>query len=856
VSALELSAPPPPVLLEPLRQAPRTMRERFDLEQEAQLATGNFFSRDLNHYRAFAEAAEAFAQQGVRLANPLAMAGPTARQAALAEWDEAARRLQEQNPDARDTYPTAHEIMLRADLAAAQRLREARAAEDSGGGFGAFLGSMAGIFQDPVQLATLPFGAPWRAGVPLLTEIGRVALIEGGVAGATQAAVELRADPYRRELGFQSEAATQILAAMAGGAVLGGGLRGLVGALEVRAARRAGAEATPADVLAADARALAEARLAEEAGNPAGPEAMRLHQAAMDRATAETAAGLATGARLPPAAAPESVPGAARGFVERMLAEGAAGGRAASGPEARFYAFTPAGRAVLVEPQVVELRTLVPSHLDDGTPNPAYPHAEGVQPRDRGAAPSQDQVRAIAAGLIPERLAPNVEAGFGAPIVAEDLVVESGNGRVGALRRAYSDPALREVAEAYRAFLRAQGHDIAGMDQPVLVSRRVSALSPEERRAFVAEANGRATLAQTVAERARGDAAKLDEALPLFRGGDVDSADNAPFVRAFLGRLTPEERGSLITKDGRLSAEGASRLRAAVLARAYGDEMGPLLDRFLEGQTDGLRAIAGALTDVSARWAQLRQAVRAGEVDPGMDATADLIGALRTLDEARRQKIPVAELLLQTDLDRPPLTDAGRAFLAGFFDGPNLSGRTPSRERLAARLDAFIDQAMQARPGLDMFGAPPVRPADILEGNRLREAPASPPRAETSPTAAEPPPPLDFGDEAQALLAARRTATRPVAEEPPLDPIAMRQQAIREAEAEAAATRPPPEQLAPVEWLEAQRIAAERDIPVPEEAVGPDGAPITRGARELLDEADAQAADARQAALCLIGGAA
>ncbi len=198
----------------------------------------------------------------------------------------------------------------------------------------------------------------------------------------------------------------------------------------------------------------------------------------------------------------------------------------------RFQAFTPAGRAVLVEPQVVELRTLVPSHLDDGALNPAYPHAEGVQPRDRGAAPSQDQVRAIAAGLIPERLAPSVEAGFGAPIVADDLVVESGNGRVAALRRVYGDNSLSQVAEAYRDFPARQGFDVAGIEQPVLVSRRVSAPSPEERRAFVAEANGRATLAQGVAERARADAAMLDDALPLWRGGDVDSLDNAPFVRA------------------------------------------------------------------------------------------------------------------------------------------------------------------------------------------------------------------------------------------------------------------------------------------------------------------------------------
>ncbi|NKE43909.1 hypothetical protein HB662_03910 [Roseomonas frigidaquae] len=369
----------------------------------------------------------------------------------------------------------------------------------------------------------------------------------------------------------------------------------------------------------------------------------------------------------------------------------------------------------------------------------------------------------------------------------------------------------------------------------MLVSRRIGALSPEERRAFVAEANGRATLAQGVGERARADAERLEDALPLWRGGDVDSADNAGFVRAFLLRLTPEERGSLITRDGRLAAEGAARLRAAVLARAYGDELGPLLDRLLEGDTAGLRGVAGALTDVSARWAQLRQAVMAGEVDAGMDVTADLIGALRTLDEARRLKVAVPELLLQTDLDRPPLTEAGQKMLASFFDQGDPSRRTAARAAIAARLDAYVEEALKVQPpGRDLFGAPPLRPAEILEGARLREAPPAAPVAEEAAPAAA----FDFGEEAVDILAAR-------------------QRAIREATETEAAARPAPQQVATAELLEAQRIAAERDVPVPVGEISADGAAQpTRGARDLLDEAEAEGEQAGQAMLCLIGGAA
>jgi hypothetical protein len=53
---------------------------------------------------------------------------------------------------------------------------------------------------------------------------------------------------------------------------------------------------------------------------------------------------------------------------------------------------------------VAELDTLIPSQAPDGRVKPACPHTEGAQPRDRSAAPSQDQLRALAAMLIPDRL--------------------------------------------------------------------------------------------------------------------------------------------------------------------------------------------------------------------------------------------------------------------------------------------------------------------------------------------------------------------------------------------------------------------------------------------------------------------
>jgi hypothetical protein len=94
-------------------------------------------------------------------------------------------------------------------------------------------------------------------------------------------------------------------------------------------------------------------------------------------------------------------------------------GTAGAGPRAgevapaarRFNAYTPTGRAVLVEPRVVALRSLIVSHGPDGWPNPAYPHAEGLQPRDRGAFVLRDNA-------VPDATRTNVDAAVEAHVGA------------------------------------------------------------------------------------------------------------------------------------------------------------------------------------------------------------------------------------------------------------------------------------------------------------------------------------------------------------------------------------------------------------------------------------------------------
>ena len=88
--------------------------------------------------------------------------------------------------------------------------------------------------------------------------------------------------------------------------------------------------------------------------------------------------------------------------------------------------------------RVVDLDDVIPSHTDALTPNPDYP--QELQPRLRNRAASRTQIENIAKNLNPRALL--LDSGFidtGSMIVGPDLVVESGNGRVLALRKASQD---------------------------------------------------------------------------------------------------------------------------------------------------------------------------------------------------------------------------------------------------------------------------------------------------------------------------------------------------------------------------------------------------------------------------------
>lgn len=327
--------------------------------------------------------------------------------------------------------------------------------------------------------------------------------------------------------------------------------------------------------------------------------------------------------------------------------------------------------------RVVDLDQLTASHTPGGNPNPAFP--QELQPRDRGRAGSMQQVDRIARGLSPDALL--FDAGrldSGPMIVGPDLIVESGNGRTLALRRAADQypEQYGQYVEQMRQNLGEYGLDesaLQGVNRPVLVRERLSDVNRAE---FAAEANNAGLLQMSAFERAAQDATRLsDETVSSIVVGEGDTiasalrrAENRDLIRAWVGTLAPNEQAGVIDAAGNLSAQGYERLANALLMRTYGEGAGTrLVQTFVESADPTVRnvqtAIMASLPDV----ARAEALVRAGQRDAGLSVAEDVAAAVDMLARLRREGVRVSDYLGQRAMFERELTPFQEELLT-FFD--------------------------------------------------------------------------------------------------------------------------------------------------------------------------------------------
>lgn len=392
-------------------------------------------------------------------------------------------------------------------------------------------------------------------------------------------------------------------------------------------------------------------------------------------------------------------------------------------PIKKDVAVTPNGMRVPVEYAVVELGNLIPSNSDDGRVNPAYPQER--QPRDRTGDGTQMQINDIINKFDPRLMDMSPNAGDGAPIIDPNGIVESGNARTMTLSRIYRD--RPDLAQAYMQHLAAQGYPVEGMQRPVLVRVRDGSMSKDDVSAYIRDSNARPQLAMRATELAMSDASALpDSAMSLYRGGDVDAAQNRDFVRGFIQSVVSEnERAQMIDAHGNISQDAVRRMQGALLAKAYGDSQ--IVAALMEVADTEIKAIGGALLDVAPVWAQMTTEAKNGRIAAEMDQTAALLEAVHIVNRARTSKRNVAEFVKQGDLlsGNDGISPMGQRFLALFFRDTRSWTKPAARDRVAQALGFYVDEAMKSAPGADMFGdkADPAAIADKSKDRQYADQP-------------------------------------------------------------------------------------------------------------------------------------
>lgn len=145
------------------------------------------------------------------------------------------------------------------------------------------------------------------------------------------------------------------------------------------------------------------------------------------------------------------------------------------------FVSTVTGKPVTTQYAIVELASLTMSNHLNGAVNELYP--QDLQPRDRTQPESVEKVWNSSKGIALSWLSKSDSSATGSPITGKGLIVESGNGRSMAIRKAYYDG----VALDYRAKLE-QASEQFGIDtevvqvmrEPVLIRIRLTEMDAAE----------------------------------------------------------------------------------------------------------------------------------------------------------------------------------------------------------------------------------------------------------------------------------------------------------------------------------------------------------------------------------------
>ncbi|MDH0032917.1 MULTISPECIES: hypothetical protein [unclassified Acinetobacter] len=373
---------------------------------------------------------------------------------------------------------------------------------------------------------------------------------------------------------------------------------------------------------------------------------------------------------------------------------------------------------------VLDADKIIASHTATGAENPNYP--QELQPRDRSRESSQAWVQKTSNTLDPESLGRSGRADTGAPIVGDDLVVESGNGRTMAIQLAYE----RGNANEYKQWLIDEaeyfGFDpekIKHFEKPILVRIRTSEI---DRIQFTVEANQDDKLSFSATERAKSDARRLDEnLLSLFMpgdDGDLLTVGNQKFVQGFLKSLGETEAAQYITTDGKPTQALVTRIKAAIFSKAYNDDR--LLEMMADQTKPDLQNMLNALGAAAPKFIEAQSVSRGNVQDvsssivDGIEQALDkrvanaIIDAANTILAAKQNDQDIAEFVKQQGLFGD--LAEGVPELAIFLSKNSRSAKKMSL--LFKAMAEFAEKQALDQQNIGLFGDPePVSIKDAID---------------------------------------------------------------------------------------------------------------------------------------------
>ena len=375
------------------------------------------------------------------------------------------------------------------------------------------------------------------------------------------------------------------------------------------------------------------------------------------------------------------------------------------------FAKTAKGNKIKTQYALVDASNLITSHYpSNGKVNAKFP--QELQPRDRSRSTSMQWVQKISKDIDPEQLGGSRRADSGAPIIGDDGIVESGNGRTMALLLAYQNgnaDDYRDWLEETASYFNINPDEVSKMKQPVLVRVRQSDV---DRAAFVVEANQDDKLGMTATEKAKADEARITPDLisKLKGDGDLTSLENADFIKGFLTSLGTNEAAQYITSNRRPTQSLIARVQAALFSKAYNDDR--LLELTADTTDPEIKNILNGLNGSASEFIKMRQSDKDSGRDTGDKATKTIIDAINIFKEVKEKGLTLENYLKQIDMFNQPKDDVVNT--AKLLDKYHRSGK-----KLGALFNGIASAVRRdnekSRTGSMFGGNAPLKYKDILE---------------------------------------------------------------------------------------------------------------------------------------------